>query len=234
MADYSAYFNRLNAQGVSHQEAMKNTTKRLAEQNIMNSPSRVDVDVLKLERNEQDETFEIVHDETQVAIVSNKQSFYRREVLVLPDVELKMGMYLTYEDMYYLVTESNIDVIYLNSLMLLCNNMLELVGKTERVRNGADDFGRPIWKETQKTYKIPCSIESKEYSIAERSPIPLPDGVINISIPYHKDIKVPINYLAQFNGESYQVTSVNYEKVINKIGGEKYGYVVLRGQRVVD
>lgn len=234
MVDYSAYFDRLSAQGGSHQEATQNFTKRQAVNYIMSSPSRVSVYVMQLMEDVESKRFELIRGYAQHAIVSNKESFYRREVLAPPGAGFHLGLYLKYEDMYYLIVESNKDDIYLNSLMVLCNYSLEIVGDVIRIRDGTDEFGRPKWKEERIVYEIPCAIESKEYSIAENSPIPLPDGVINITIPYHENINIPVNYMATFNGETYQVTSANEEKVIAPIGGEKYGYVVLRGQRVVN
>lgn len=234
MSKFSAFRGRMGIDGNSHQESMVDISKRRAKSYILSSPTRSDVDIVRLK--DMGKTLdEQLYKKNVPSIVSNKDSFYRREILTPYDLPTVLGDYVKHQSMTYLVNETNLVDIYPNSFMIQCNYMLKII-KHERVFTGKTDWqGKPEWENIEIRYDIPCAIESKEYSIAENSAIPLPDGVINISIPYHEKLleDVPVNYLAKFSGDTYQITSINEEKVFLGESG-RFGFLVLRGQLVVD
>ena len=217
MGLYDAYRDRVKASGASMQDAIQNTTKRQAINNIMNSPTlsyvRLNDDI----------------DLTPV-IASDKETFHKRVFLFVPDSAINVGDYVHQNDgVTYLAVDKDIDDFgtYPQLIGELCNETFSMKVDATRVIIGYNDFDKPITKDIgAQTHHIPCVLTTKIYSTVENSAIPLPDGSMIIRMSYNP-LRIPkINYVFTHRGNPYKITTISYENVINEIG-----YIEMRLQR---
>lgn len=230
MSKFEAFRTRMGVNGATHQEAMMNLTKRKAHNYIMGSPSRTNVEVYRLDDIGMGE-LALEHDETRYAIVSDKETFYKRTILFRPDEGVELGTYLKYGDRFYLATDISDVEGYPQAFADYCNHVLKLEGKESREIVGRDSAGRPIYKTTKPEYELPVHITSKIYSVLDNSPVPLPAGSVMIYLPYHDEMLMYVNYTFDFQGLKYIVTTVNPVNVLTNNEGRKYGYYEIRAQR---
>lgn len=229
MSKYSSYRKRVQISGKTHPDGIKNSTKRQARNYILNSPTRSIVELLQFEE-QADKSLKPVSVESKTSIVSDKDTFYKRIMLFLPDEGVPLGSYLQYDNKVYLATRvSDVDG-YPQAFVEYCNHMLPVKGEESRVLAGYDSLGRPQYKTIQAEYNIPCVATSKIYSVLDNSQVPLPEGAIMIYIPYHEKVNIPVNFEFQIHGDIYQVTTVNKINVLTDEDGKKYGYLEIRGQ----
>lgn len=215
MSDYEAQRRRIMRRGSSPGEAIVGFTKRLQVNRILDSPSLKYITI-------GDDI------ENTPCIVSNENTYIKRRFLLLPDREIENGEYIHYQDFVYLVTDVTRDDIYPQAFGEFCSETFKIEAGTIREQVGTDSYGRPIYEEVTIYEEVPCTYTTKAYSAAENAPIPLPDGVVDIKIPYFKDLLVKPNYITEYWGEKYQVTTVSYEHVF-----KEKGFVEIRLQRVV-
>lgn len=231
MSKYQAYIDRVTASGNTYQEDVMNSTKRQAYEYIMSSPTLVSIDEMELEE-QSDKTFELKLKESKSSIVSDVDSFYKRTILFTPDDGVRLGSYMDYKGRTYLVTKTKEDEIYPQADVEFCNYEILIKGKDERFEIGKDEFNKPEYEYIAvPDFTIPCVATSKIYSILDNSQIPLPEGAINIFLPYHKEINVPINYEFDVHGDTFQVTTINKTNLLKDVNGELYGFIEIRGQR---
>lgn len=217
MSYFDAYKARVNSSGASMQEAIQNTTKRQAFNNIMNSPTL---------------SYVRLNDEADLTpvIISDKETFHKRVFLFVPDSVINVGDYVLQNDgATYLAVDKDIDDFgtYPQLIGELCNEVFVLKTDATKVITGYNDFGKPIYRDIgTRDLNIPCVLTTKIYSTVENSAIPLPDGSMIIRIPYNP-LQIPkINYVFNHRGSPYKITTISYENVINEIG-----YIEMRLQR---
>lgn len=230
---FKAFRGRVQVSGKDHREGFRNSTKRQVKNYILNSPTRSSVELLELVEQD-DKTFKLETAVVKDAIVSDKDSFFKRTMLFLPDEGVQLGSYVKYDSKVYLVTGiSDVDG-YPQSFAEYCNQTIRIKGKETRIPDGKDSLGRPKFKTIYVEYDIPCVATSKIYSVLDNSQIPLPEGAVMIYTPYHEEIDIPVNYEFQIHGDTYQVTTVNKINVFTDEFGKKYGHLEIRGQRDVN
>lgn len=229
MSKYSAFYGR--HRGLSKQEAIISSTKNKAYNYIMGSPSRRTVEYMGLVE-QTDKTYKAVSMEDKYSIVSDKETFRKRDILFLPDEGVELGSYLKYDNKIYLATGiSDVD-IYPQAFVEHCNYELLIKGDKTKVIVDYDERGRPMYDYVgSEDYTIPCVITSKIYSALDNSQMPLPTGAIMVYVPYHKEIDIPINHDFQVYGDSYKVTTVSKSDLIKNDSGKTIGVLEIRGQR---
>lgn len=233
MSKYNAFRNRVKASGETHLDGFRNSTKRQVRNYILNSPTRSTVEVLQLEE-QLDKTYKLITAESKVAIVSDKETFYKRTILFLPDEGVQLGSYVKYDNKVYLAMGvSDVDG-YPQSFVEFCNQTIKVKGEATRIPDGKDALGKPKYKTVHVEFDVPCVATSKIYSVLDNSQIPLPEGAIMIYVPYHEKIDIPTNYEFHIHGDTYQVTTPNKINVLTDENGVKYGYLEIRGQRDVN
>lgn len=230
MSKFESFRARMGINGETHQEAMMNSTKRKVRNYIMNSPSKTEVEVFSLEHIGEGE---LILDSQGIrdAIVSDKETFYKRTILFPPDEGIEIGTYLRYKDKYYLTTDISDVEGYPQAFVDYCNYSLRLEGRETKELVGRDSAGRPQYKIDRAEYYIPAYITSKIYTVLNNSPVPLPTGSIMIYIPYHNEMNLYINYEFEFQGLKYMFTTINSENVLTDDMSNKYGYYEIRAQR---
>lgn len=232
MGIYDAYRARVQAVSYTNQDDLIASTKRQAHASMMDSPNLVVVKNMVLEEQE-DKTFMLSAREYKPSIVSDVDSFYKRKVLFTPDGGIPLGSYLEHRDKTYLVMKVNDDDIYPGAEMEYCNYEIEIKGEKVKVEVGKDDLGNAKYSSHQPKYKIPCVATSKIYSILDNSQIPLPEGAINIYLPYHENVKIPVNYEFVIYGDTFQVTTASKINLLKDRMGILHGFLEIRGQRGV-
>lgn len=215
MSDFQAYRDRVNAMGNSIQESVINNSKQLTTEQILNSPS---LKYVKLN----DGTVDLP------CIVSDKDSFNKREFLFVPDTIINVGDYIHYDTFTYLATDRNRDDIYPELTGELCNETFSFVNGTTRIPNGTDDFGRPIYTDIEEIVSVPCVMTTKIYSTVDNSAIPMPDGAAMMRIPYVSTAIPKINENFTHRESQYTITTISYEYVLAETG-----FIEIRLQREV-
>jgi hypothetical protein len=234
MSDYSAFIGRMKAGGArNHKEALQMSTKRQAYNLIMNSPTSTSVEYMELAE-QTDKTYKAVSMESKPSIVSDKETFYKRTMLFLPDEGVKLGSYLKYDDKIYLATNISDIEPYPQAFVEFCNYELLIKGEETRTIVGKDSLGRPQYKTHRVDYPIPCVTTSKIYSTLDNSQIPLPVGAILLYTQYHDKIKIPLNSEFDLLGDKYQITTVNPINTLMDKNGVRHGYLEIRAQRDVN
>lgn len=204
MSKYKSYRDRVNANGNTLQDAVKNTTKRQTTDFILNSPSKRYV---KLNNEIED----------RPCIVSDKDSFNKRLFLFLPDSAINVGDYIHYDTFTYLATDRKRDEIYPELTGELCNEVYRIENIIKQVV-GEDDFGRPIYDEIDGSEFLPCVITTTTSNAEDNNPIQLPIGTAIARIPYIEGMIPKINEEYKTQTAQYQVKNVSYEHVVNGIG----------------
>lgn len=205
---FESYRSRTVADGPTNREAVQNMTKRQMVNYMLDSPSLSYVS-LGLENN--DDVPALVHD---------VDTFHIRRFLFLPDTEVNIGDYLVHDGYRYLATDKIDNDIYPQLIGEVCNIDFPIYTETKRTKVGVDGLGRPIYKTDVINIVKPCVMDTKIYSQANNSPIPLPDGAMIVKLPYStEDNQTPnINSTVMIYNEQYKITTISYENVINNVG----------------
>lgn len=165
--------------------------------------------------------------ETEV-IVINKDDFTQKELLLRPNQTVKIGAKILIETQYYLVVDFNGNGINQKAKIKLCNNTFTLKGSITEVIVDYNDFGEPI-TETISSGDIilPCIVETKILDDQIDEAINLPEGRINVTIPYteHEDIAIDKEFIMY--GEKYKIIGIDYTKSI-----DKEGLITINGKKV--
>lgn len=219
---YQAFRDRLQVGGNNAGESLVNSTKRQATNLLLTSPT---LSYITMGSN-LEEMIEYP------SIVSDKETFYERRFLFVPDTTTYLGDYIKHQDMFYLVVDKTYSDLYPQLFGELCNETMDFIVGQTKIRNGTDKFGKPMFETIDKIESLPCVMSTKIYSTADNNAIPLPDGAMTMRIPYLNDEKLipKINQIINKKGSQFKVTTISYEKVL-KIGTDEHGYLEVRLQR---
>lgn len=214
---FNSYRNRVHADGNTVKESVATSTKRQMVNYILDSPSLSHVFI------DMDETLLIP------SIVSDVRTFYERRFLFLPELAVDIGDYITYKNFTYLATDKVDNETYPQLFGELCNTDFPISVEERKIKVGTDSVGRPIYKIEKVVITKPCVMTEKLYSQANNSPIPLPNGIIIVKLPYsNKTNHIPkVNAIVDLYQNQYQVTTVSMEYVINEVG-----YIEVQLQRI--
>lgn len=205
---FSTFRNRVQATGSTVKESINYSTKKQMVNYIMDSPS------LKYVVIDMQETLPIP------SIVTDIRTYRERLFLFLPDMNVNVGDYVTYQGMTYLATDKVFDDTYPQLTGELCNFEFPIHTEEKRVKIGTDAMGRPIYKTEIISITKPCVMTDKIYSQANNSPIPLPDGAIIVKLPYSTEVNhtPKVNAVVTFDDYQYKVSLISKEFVVNDIG----------------
>lgn len=205
---FRAYKKRVTATGETPRESLEYSTKRQMANYILDSPS------LKYTVIDMQETIPVP------TIVTDIRTYKERKFLFLPDMNVNVGDYITYQNMTYLATDKVFNDIYPQLQGELCNIEFPIHTEERRVKMGNDIMGRPIYKVENITIVKPCVMTDKIYSQANNSPIPLPDGAIIVKLPYSSELNhtPQVNSIVTLGINQYKVSLVSNEFVVNGVG----------------
>lgn len=135
--------------------------------------------------------------------------------------DFKCGSVVEYKDNKWIVITYVLSdhEIYDKGVIEICNNTLVIETDPIQTLTGYDPMGRPIYVETPSTpLEIPCitttSIKDYEKGVGTN----LPDGILQITIPYLEHEKLAINTNFNMYNGNYKIVGLNYSDVINQNG----------------
>lgn len=210
---FDVYRKRIQLSGSNTTESSKNTT--------INSINRMFTETLGYQIVKIDDV------ETEV-IVINKDDFTQKELLLRPNQTVKIGAKVLIGIQYYLVVDFNGNGINQKAKIRLCNNTFTLKGSTTEVIVDYNDFGEPITETISSgDITLPCIVETKIFDDQTDEAINLPEGRINVTIPYteHEDIAIDKEFIMY--GEKYKIIGIDYTKSI-----DKEGLITINGKKV--
>ena len=205
------------ATGETPRESLEYSTKIQMVNYVLDSPS------LKYVVIDMQETIPVP------TIVTDIRTYRERKFLFLPDMNVNVGDYITYQNMTYLATDKVFSDIYPQLQGELCNVEFPIHTEERKVKVGTDAMGRPIYKVENITILKPCVMTDKIYSQANNSPIPLPDGAIIVKLPYSSEVNhtPQVNATVVLGDYQYKVSLVSKEYVVNEVG-----YIEVQLQRI--
>jgi hypothetical protein len=165
--------------------------------------------------------------DTEVIII-NKNDSTQKELLLRPNQTVKKGATVLIGIQYYLVVDFNGNGINQKVKIKLCNNTFALKGSTTEVIVDYNDFGEPITEIISSgDIILPCIVETKILDDQIDEAINLPEGRINVTIPYteHEDIAIDKEFIMY--GEKYKIIGIDYTQSINK-----EGLIIINGKKV--
>lgn len=210
---FDLYKKRLLSYGNDERDVVLNNTKNIINNSFTNS---FGYSVVK------------INDVDTEVIVVNKDDSTQKELLIRPDQTVKKGATVLVGTQYYLVTDFNGNGINQKAKIKLCNSTFTLKGSKIQTIVEYNDFGEPIYDETNTSdILIPCIVDTSITIDNTDNAINLPEGRINITIPYteHEDIAIDKEFVMY--GEKYKIMSIDYTQSINK-----EGLIIINGKKV--
>lgn len=215
------YFDRYKAintpYGSQHSDHVIGYSKESAKRIFFQSPTLENIDVN-----------EVKNIPSVVSIY--QKDFFDRTFLLEPDSEhAKIGNYFKYKNYTYLIMKSNDNEIYPNLYGKLCNEDFLVPIETKKIQ--VQGHRGSTFKYEYVTEKVPIVVDVKGYSIADNAILPLTEGRVVMYMQYKPLYveKIKLNYEFELFNDSYKITDIQLDKVIDEAG-----YIVLSAQKVVE
>lgn len=204
MSIFNDYIERVGMSKRTHTDAKIVSSIEYFERNFHTSPSYYQVDI----------------DGELVDTIINKTSHHNiKKIHFRRNYEPKIGSIITFQNKKYLLLEIDRDEIYTFGKMEECNNVFPVhTGEIENVQVGVNGRGVPVFKEVYKYDEIPCIVRDRYYSVNENSPLPLPDGKLQIELRYIEAPNIEINETFEMYGREYKISDISYVNVKNGVG----------------
>lgn len=115
------------------------------------------------------------------------------------------------------------------SVMQECNNTLILKGEVTKTKVGENDFGEPQYSYVEgDPIEIPCIVETSIQTRETEKPINLPEGRLQVTIPYTDNKQLAISQEFSMYDSNYEIIGIDYTKSINGVG-----IMIIDGKRKV-
>lgn len=219
MSYFETYRSRLLSQGNSSAESVINTTKQVVNNSFDTSLSTKTV---------------LIDGVSIIAIVNQGKSSEEKSILFKPDTVIDKGTVVTIDSLNYLAMDFEANEVYPVAQVRLCNSTFPIQSDKTQVLL-TDEFGNPILNDfgeqqyewTYLTEDVPCIVEAKITSDSVEEAINLPEGRLDIIIPYRESEGIAEGKQFSMYGSSYQIIGIDYTKSVNK-----KGILTLQGKKV--
>lgn len=213
MSYFETYRSRLLSQGNSSAESVINTTKQVVNNSFDTSLSTKTV---------------LIDGVSIVAIVNQGKNSEEKSILFKPDTVIDKGTVVTIDSLNYLVMDFEANEVYPVAKVKLCNSTFPIQSDKTQVLIGTDDFGDPIYEYQEGTTEnVPCIVETTVTSDSVDEAINLPEGRINVTIPFKDNPNIAEGKEFLMYGSTYQITGIDYTKSLNK-----KGILIIQGKKV--
>jgi hypothetical protein len=173
----------------------------------------------------------VIHDVPEKVLIYDKfnNDDGTKKNIVAKVGKLKRGYVVQFNDHDWIIIslpENN--VIYEKAVIKLCNSKLLMKGNPVIVTK-INDFGEEYEEVVSyDSIEIPCVVETTITFDDTDKAINLPEGRINVTIPYteHEDIVIGKEF--EMYGEKYKIIGIDYTQSINK-----EGLMIINGKKVV-
>lgn len=145
----------------------------------------------------------------------------KRKTIIGEYGTFKCGDTIDYNDNYWLVLSKvySDHNMYDKGNMELCNDVFVLEQEPIKTISGYDPTGRPIYKETEvEPLTINCISKNTILDYKEGTGIRLPDGELEITLPYIEDEKLIEGTVFKLNNREHTIIGLDYTDVINTVG----------------
>jgi hypothetical protein len=215
MGYFETYKSRLNANGGNVKDSVKNATIDAINKSFTSSLGHL---VIKLNGVDTD----------SILIHSDKDA--KKFLLFKPGATVNRGDVALVEGENHLILDVIVNEIHPKAEIKFCNQTFTLSGAVTKTLVGYDDFGKPIYSETEGTPTIvPCIVEKSVYIEGQNTAINLSDHRIKVTLKYqvHNDLLEDAEF--EMFDESYKIVGVDKTQVINGVG-----LLIFYGERVVE
>jgi len=207
------YVQRLERKGQNAVEATINSTKVSVTKTFKSSPS---ISVVKINNVDVD------------VIVNNEEKDNEKLIFFMPDYDVNIGTVVEYKGSKYLILEFFDNAAYPKGKMKLCNTSFSLSGTSTKTQVGENSFGEPLYEYVESAPTLlPCIAETTITSDNVNEAINLPEGIIQITIPYTEHADLVEGKEFTMYGTTYQIIGIDYTKSINGVG-----LLVIKGKKV--
>ncbi|MGM7720495.1 hypothetical protein [Metabacillus sp. Hm71] len=207
------YINRLDGKGTDPTAASINKSKRIQNDKFTSSPSFTIVKVNGVDTD---------------SIINNETKYDEKLIHFRPDTIVNIGSVVEYKAEKYLLLTFFDDPIYPKGKLKLCNSIYTLPGTASRTQTGVNDFGEPIYEHSEGTPTLlPCIAETSILSDDTNEAINLPEGTMQITIPFTEHADLVEGKEFTMYGTQYQIIGIDYTKSFNGVG-----LLVIKGKKV--
>jgi hypothetical protein len=205
MGYFETYKSRLNANGGSEKDSVKNATIDVINKSFTSSLGHL---VIKLNGVDTD------------AILVHSDKDAKKFLLFKHGAVTNKGDIALVEGENRLILDVIVNEIHPKAEIKSCNQTLTLKGTVTQVDTGEKDWrGDPIYETTEEsTILVPCIVESKIYYNSTTEAINLPDGHVKVTIPFTEHGDIRMNGEIILYDETYQITDIDRTQSINKSG----------------
>jgi hypothetical protein len=192
-------------------------TKRAAERLIYTSPSYTQM---------------LIDGTLYDTVLTQGKESEDKTVLLMPDTKINIGSVCEIGNSYYLVMDflgEGINEIYPTAKLKLCNSTFPIQSDKTKVLIGTNDFDEDVYEYTESPPEnIPCIVESRITSADTNEAINLPEGRINVTIPFKEHAEIAEGKEFTMYGSVYQIVGIDYTKSTVS----KTGILTIQGKKV--
>lgn len=215
MSYLDTYRKRLKASGSNPTDGIIHASKQTVKNNFSNSlfSELVLIDDIKHE-----------------VIITQEKNNEDKKILLKPDTRINIGSVVEIKGLSYLTMDflgDGINEIYPTATLKLCNSSFPIASNETSVLIGYNEFDEPIYEETITEVTTPCVISSTIQSDKTTEAINLPDGQIEITIPYSESEHIVEGKEFNMYNTTYQIIGIDYTKSLNQSG-----LLIIKGKRV--
>jgi hypothetical protein len=215
MGYFETYKSRLNANGGNVKNSVKNATIDVINKSFTSTLGHL---VIKLNGVDTD------------AILIHSDKDAKKFLLFKPGVTVKHGDIALVESENHLILDVVVNEIHPKAEIKFCNQTFTLSGTTTKTLVGYDQYGKPIYSETEGNPTIvPCVVEKSVYIEGQNTAINLSDHRIKVTLPYQVHDDLLENAEFQMFDETYKIIGLDKTQVLNGVG-----LLIFYGERVVE
>lgn len=213
MDAFNRFVKRHDDKGANSNEAKLNNSKITFNEQFTSSPSYIIVKVNSIDTD---------------SIVNAESKYDEKLISFRPDTSVNIGSVIEYKSQNYLLLSFFDNEIFPKGKIKLCNSTYTLPGITTRTQVGTNQFGEPIWSyTTTDPTLLPCIVETTITSDDTDEAINLPEGTIQVTIPYTEHESIGDGVEFTMYGAEYATIGIDYTKSIGGIG-----LLIIKGKRV--
>lgn len=209
---FETYKTRLQAYGNNSEEAYINGTKHVINKSFDESLFSTVIPI----------------DDVDTDVIINQgRNSDEKIILLRPDCSTYRGAIAKIEGFNFLIIDFDRNKVYPIAKAQICNNTFTIKGEPTQTIIGYDHRGAPIYETVQgEDFEIPCIAETRVFSATENQPINLPEGRLQVTLPYVENSALEIDKEFTMYGTNYKIINVDKTKSINGIG-----LIIITGQR---
>lgn len=171
-----------------------------------------------------------IDSELYEVMVKQEKNSENKKIILKPDSKVKIGSIVKIKELSYLIMDflcDGINEIYPTATLKLCNSIFPISSNKTSDLIGYNDFDEPIYDEVLIEVTSPCVVSNSTQSANTDEPINLPEGQIEVTIPYTESENILEGKEFKMYHATYKIIGIDYTKSINQTG-----LIIIKGKRV--